>query len=405
MTKWLTLCAAAMLALMFVACDDNEKEDLDIDTVGDTDVVTDETTDTQTDNIATDEDTLVTDDEFVIGECTKIDINDIVLASTVYEGVPSINIGSETIVDKFSLQFYIDASTVQTELTVGSIDLASDANDNYSTCTECALMFEDYDAEGGTIAKYYFQYDGTLDITEVKAGTLESKGTITARLVEVTIESGTYLSTPVAGGACYEITGSWDTICVPDCTDKVCGSNGCGGECGDGCEEGKQCNEDQTACIDCTVVHISDIASNIDYPSVYEGTVVEEIGAAFDDLFWIEFYGTQTAGTFDLAGTNYVDCQWCIMIAQDNVDDAAATPKSFFQQAGSIVIDELNAVGGEMGAESKGRLEGVRLVEVTVASDYTSTPVPGGACITIAEAEWDTMGGTPTDDDSLLPDN
>jgi hypothetical protein len=153
------------------------------------------------------------------------------------------------------------------------------------------------------------------------------------------------------------------------------------------------------------VVHISDIASNVDYPSVYEGTVVEELGAEFDDMFWIEFYGTQTAGTFDLAGTNYVDCQWCVMIAQDNIDDPNATPKSFFQQAGSIVIEDLNAVGGEMGGESKGHLEGVRLVEVTIGSDYTSTPVPGGACITIAEASWDTMSGETPDDDSLLPDN
>jgi len=419
MRLFLTFCLLSA-AFLFVACDDGSKSDTDTDTVPtddgsttDTDTTGNDTILSDEDETAGDEDTTPTDevkpddDTYVIGDCTPITITNVVLisGSNRYEGGFSEPLGDETLADIFSLQFYIDETTVQTELAVGTYDLGAGKNKNFATCTECALIFEDYNPDEGTIAKRYFQYDGSIEISEVKPGTLESKGTIDARLVEVTIESGTYISTPIAGGTCYKVTGSWDTICVPDCTDKACGPDGCGGVCGEECEAGFQCNAEQTDCVPCTVVHISDIAPNASYPNVYEGVIAEKLGdETFDDLFWIEFYGTQAVGTHDLASTNYFDCPWCIMIAQDSSEDPAAKPKNFFQDSGSLIIEAINPVEGEMGAESKGRLEGVRLVEVTVASDYTSTPVPGGACITIADTAWDTMPAE-TDEDSLTPDN
>ncbi len=401
-----------LFALFLVSCDDGTKSEGDTDVtasdtegaITDDDVIVTDQPQPDSDTLVTDEiegdgDTLATDettpdeDAYVIGECTSITVTDIVLiaGSNRYEGGFSTPLGDETLADIFSLQFYIDATTPQTELAVGSYDLGAGNNTNFATCTECALIFEDYNPDEGTIAKRHFQYDGSIEISEVKEGTLESKGTISARLVEVTID-GEYNSVPVPGGICYEVTGSWDTICVPDCTDKVCGSDGCGGSCGAGCEPGTQCNEDQTGCVPCTEISITKIAPNADYPNVYEGIVVEPIGNTdFEDIFWIEFYGEQAVGTYDLTDTNYADCPWCVMVVQDASEDPNAVPKYFFQETGNLVIEEINPVNGEMGAESKGHLEGVRLVEVTIDENYTSTPVPGGACLTITEAAWDTM--------------
>ena len=40
-------------------------------------------------------------------------------------------------------------------------------------------------------------------------------------------------------------------VCTPACDGKVCGDDGCGGECGT-CDAGKKCSDDQTECEDCT---------------------------------------------------------------------------------------------------------------------------------------------------------
>lgn len=420
MKRWMNLLALlASFVVISVACNETKKDETDTSADPDVVVENDTITDGETvpdndgilsdgeeddgDGIPTESEETLDDDTYVIGDCTPVTITNVVLVSSRYEGGFTTALGAEALQDIFSLQFYIDETTVQTELAIGSYDLGSGKNKNFATCTECALIFEDYDPEGGTIAKRYFQYDGAIEISEVKEGTLESKGTISARLVEVTIESGTFVSTPVPGGTCYEVTGSWNTICVPDCTGKVCGSDGCGGTCGDGCEPGTQCNEDQTGCIPCTPIHITDIAPNAEYPDVYEGTIVEKIGdEAFDDFFWIEFYGNQSVGSYDLAGTNYADCPWCVMVAQDASEDPNAMPKYFFQDAGTLVIEAINPVNGEMDAESKGHLENVRLVEVTIDENYTSTPVPGGACLQIVQAAWDTMPDSePTPDTDI----
>jgi|GEM_PF-1416032 len=37
-------------------------------------------------------------------------------------------------------------------------------------------------------------------------------------------------------------------VCVPDCTNKTCGSDGCGGQCGTACPDGEVCNAAQDAC-------------------------------------------------------------------------------------------------------------------------------------------------------------
>jgi hypothetical protein len=127
---------------------------------------------------------------------------------------------------------------------------------------------------------------------------------------------------------------------------------------------------------------------------VYTGSLNEELGSAdFDDIFSMEFYGAQAAGAYDLTGTNYADCPQCVVVWQDSADDPAATPKIFFQDTGEMTIEEFTATAqGGIGQKSKGVLKDVRLIEVTIdGATYTSTPVPGGACLLLEEGAWDTM--------------
>ncbi|HOW50962.1 MAG TPA: hypothetical protein PLV42_02835 [bacterium] len=391
--RMLLLFAPFILAALFcAACDDGSTTETDTDTIVDKDILTD-TAPNDDDELSTDE--AIPDDEpFVPTDCIPITATAITLDAELskYVGPLSEPIGKVDMTDMLSIEFYLDATTLPTELKVGLYNLATPPNDNYATCTECVRILGDYDTERGGYTRSFFQYDGTLEITEAQADSLKSKGNFSARLVEVTIDKDTNRSTPVTGGACYEVTGSWDTICTPDCTGKSCGGDGCGGICGDGCEPGTQCNEDQTGCIACTAVTVTDIVPK-DRPEIYEGTLTENLGGEFPDLFYLGFEGTQTADTYDLAGVNYADCVQCVLVVQDKTTDPAATPKFFFQESGTLVIEDMVTLeNGFMGAESKGHMSGVRLVEVTIDNaTYVSTPVPDGGCLTITEAAWDTM--------------
>ena len=106
------------------------------------------------------------------------------------------------------------------ETPVGTYDLASGNNTNYETCEQCVLAYS-IDGNGET-DKYFFQSQGTLEITEGEATSGESAGKITnIKLQEVTIDdegdNPTYHSTPVQDGQCIEIeTGvdswSWNSM-------------------------------------------------------------------------------------------------------------------------------------------------------------------------------------------------
>jgi hypothetical protein len=89
-----------------------------------------------------------------------------------------------------------------------SFDLAGT---NYSDSNQRILALEDpaYDGSGNMTAlgKTYFQQKGTISFDSFDPATGMTVATITdLRLIEVTIESGTYISTPVDGGTCLELT-------------------------------------------------------------------------------------------------------------------------------------------------------------------------------------------------------
>lgn len=357
---------------------------------------TDDTGNTGTDNDTSDtgntgdDDTADTGDTAV--ECVGISFENLPLSTqyTGYEGAPTEQIGDPAGQDFISVQFYKEDYSEITELVPGTYNLAEGLNTNYGTCLECVLIYEDIDGTGKT----YFQQSGTLTISEIKAGTIESKGTISAKLVEVTINSEDYSSTPVEGGGCYEIeAGAWDNICVPDCTGKICGSDGCGGTCGDGCDAEKTCNAEGTECVDysCTAITTKDIVlDTADAENnfwMYAGAYDPNTGdTTLDDEFMVQLYAAPVADdSFDLAGTNFIDCNQCLLVREDleydeSTGDVISIAKAYFQQKGTIAFESFDSATGNV----KATLTDVRLVEVTIAEDYTSTPVQGGACLEIA---------------------
>ena len=102
----------------------------------------------------------------------------------------------------------------------GEYNLALEKNKNYSTCEQCVTV-----SKGDEV---YFQESGTLKVItgEAKAG--ESIGEIlNLKLIQVEIESGTNISTPVEDPKCIEMeTGKnwkWDTLCTEGekrCSDR-----------------------------------------------------------------------------------------------------------------------------------------------------------------------------------------
>ncbi|HRZ79691.1 MAG TPA: hypothetical protein P5044_06775 [bacterium] len=358
----------------------------DADAEGDADAVAD-----------SDEESDADSDEIV---CTKLSITGMYLETEwEYYGSISPELGSADKEDGIVMMFYApeepDSDSYEDYvMKVGEYELGKGNNAKVSTCTECVFVSEDYDEEEGTMSKMYAPESGVLKITGVKEGTMESKGTITAKMVQVYLDMVSGEAIPVPGGACLELDAEpWDTICVPACEGKVCGIDGCGGFCGDGCEEGTQCNDDQTECIPCTEITLSGLTSTPAEAPVYRGTLTENVaGADTDDRFQLVFSGYQDAGTFDLAtgdNANFSTCKQCVLLYADaSTDSETAT---YFQRSGTVTIDELVKDSyGCMSAESKGKIDNIVLVEVSFEG-VVSTPVKDGGCFQLSTASWDTM--------------
>ncbi len=272
--------------------------------------------------------------------------------------------------------------------------LNSELNSNYSTCTHCLLLKEDIDKDG-LAGKYYFQQSGKILISDAKTDfegsvTGESAGTLKdVRLVEVKMNFSSHVTTPVLGGSCIEIAdSSWNTFCTPNCNGKECGSDGCGGFCGS-CVEGKTCSDSGT-CEDfsCAKITLDELKQHSEVPEYYYSTYTPATGGAESDEFYLQFWRTQAAGTYELnseKNSNTKTCDQCFLVYEDlNGNFMAQT--IFFQESGKIVIEETDSTG----AVSKGYFENVRLVETEInPSGYTSTPVPNGRCLEISSGNWD----------------
>jgi hypothetical protein len=119
------------------------------------------------------------------------------------------------------------------------------------------------------------------------------------------------------------------------------------------------------------------------------------LGGPETDLFVLELFGGPAplaTGTFDLSKSpdnNFSACRHCVAVRQDLGADG--TPqKWYFQAAGRLALD---SVEDPPTPRSAGTMRDLKLVEVTIdPQTYISTPVPGGACLLVDTASWDTTG-------------
>lgn len=134
-------------------------------------------------------------------------------------------------IDVAGLEFYDDAT--------GNIMIGAGANNNYATCEQCLLVYEDVPASGPP-ARFYYPTGGSIAITPQSLPDTDGLvATLTdVTLVEVTIAPGpSFMSTPVPGGQCLHIATASVNLPAPP-PEWECGaefyaaSDGCDCECG-----------------------------------------------------------------------------------------------------------------------------------------------------------------------------
>ena len=367
----------------------------DTDPSGTTDPASDtdpsDTTDTSSDDPDTssgDTDPVVTPDG-CIGFSIEPDMK--YYQGIYYADVKGDVLGSSSLYDQLTMQFFL------VEVTAKTYDLTDEDNRNYSTCHECVRVFEDIDTNNGNKpARQYFPVDGTITVDETD-GVNGIRGTITAKLEEVTIDIVTdedgyedYVSQPVPGGKCIEIeSGFFNNICKPDCDGRICGDDGCGGTCGEGCGTDLACSADQKECVsyECEKVTLSQF-SLVDkiVPSYYEydSSLTPNIGNDAADAFSFQiYYGEYMNKEWDLAApenSNFKNCKLCLLVSEDQ------NSRLYFQQRGTVDLSNFKPSDGTLSAPVKD----LRLIEVKIDTyEHTSTPVPGGKCIEITNTSFD----------------
>ena len=362
------------------------------DTDSPADTATDTTPETDTDS-PVDTDTGDSDPVITPDGCTGFSFDSKIKFS---QGIYVTKI-TDNLLGDHSLQDQLIIDFPENMPVAGSYDLASTSNKNYATCTECVLVLEDVNTSG-QVTREYFQTAGTLTIDEVDDN-YGIKGTVSAKLEEVTIDAESYLSTPVPNGKCVEIeSGIFDNICVPDCEGKICGDNGCGGDCGEGCGDDLACSADQKSCVpfECEKVTLNQFKlEKMTMPSYYEysSTLTPNIGESASDAFSFQvYYGEKMNKVWDLAGTKFHNCQLCLLIAEDK--GATNYNRFYFQQKGTIDFSREPDKNSNFFNPSDGSINNVavkdlRLIEVTLDTfDNTATPVPGGKCLEITNTTF-----------------
>ena len=326
--------------------------------------------------------------------CESLEFDEVKLATVSnwsgtykrYEAYVKNNAAGDTNVpDLLMMTFYTydaeeDEWSYRTELLEGSETLASFEEDETTV-----LLYEDYNVEEETVGGYFVQESGTLNFTEVKAGTLESKGNGSFRLMQVDTDL-----VQIAGGKCYDASLTWDTICIPNCEGKQCGSDGCGGSCGEGCGVDETCNaEFQCVADSCTEITLNTTSEDI-YASVYSSynyydytfTFTPEIEDAEEELD-IVFYDLATIVTsHNLAGTNYADEHGILITLWEDSD---AGNIMYFQKKGTVNVTAFDPETGDATVE----LKNIKLEEVEVnADDYSSVPLAGGKCLSVKDTTF-----------------
>lgn len=272
-----------------------------------------------------------------------------------------------------------------------SYDLGSVTNSNPYECTECLWVISEISDD--ETKKHYFQESGTFKVDTAGEG-VEAKGTLSAKLVEVTVGENFI---KVKNGTCIEIKNAdIDTFCYPDCDGKICGNDGCGGICGNGCADDEYCNNDQSECIkyNCDEFEINSVKSFVDdWRYLYEGEI-SNINNEQKDLLKVSFFNEDRSWndyflekqTYYLDSTDNSDpwtCMECFWVYSDIISNEPQ--KRYFQQSGKFEVEEVGR-----NVEAYGILN-ARFIEMELDENDKYMPIPEGHCIEVKNAEIDTL--------------
>jgi len=305
-----------------------------------------------------------------------------------YMGAASIIDGEKEHIIKFN--FFNEDGSSDYQIEEKDYDLGSLRNIDPYSCTECLWVMGDIvDGKPGT---FYFQESGLFKVDSAGKN-IEAKGTINARLIEVEINEEVEM---VPGGRCIEIENEKiDTFCYPQCEDKVCGSDGCGGICGEGCKENEYCGDDQTECVeyDCEKFEIINLRSMLkDHRFFYEADITN-IDGEEKDILYLWFFNEDKSWRnyqieekiYDLGSPDNLEvstCEQCLRVFGDIVDDEPQT--MYFQESGTLNIEKAG-----QNIEAKGTLS-ARLVEVALVNEKYER-VKEGKCIEIEDGQINTL--------------
>lgn len=275
------------------------------------------------------------------------------------------------------------------ELETGTFTLS----DSRKTCEYCIFLGEDFKTNETTPTKKYFQESGELVFEEVQEGTLRSRGHGSFRLVEIDSKYE-----PVDGGKCYDVKNlEWDTICRPDCDGKICGDDGCGGTCGDGCGE-LACNAAQTECVpyDCETLDMNIVSLNyyMNYGIPTYQTMYSASTGADYNIFYMEIVDTANAVGEHILDENSVSGAAGVTLSLweiEDINDADSTV-FYFPKKGTLTIYEYDKESTYISFST----EDVMVEEVTMYRDdngvrYT-IPVAGGKCYDLVDFEYHDRG-------------
>ena len=323
--------------------------------------------------------------------CPKLTFDEVYLEYGSYLAYESNNAaGDPAKPDLLWIDFWDGSGNALDKLEVGSYPLS-----DYESCDTCITLYEDMDMNTFSAEKLYSQTSGTFNITKVKEGTKESQGNASFRLVEV----DDYYQ-PVDGGKCYDVDNlTWDTICIPDCTGKVCGSDGCSSVCGQ-CGKNQGCSHDQSKCEELDLSNCTGIS--IDF-----GTLKKHFSNSFETsskdgrpyVYMVFFLGENEskikAGTYDLGSDknlNYETCTEAVKLYAAYDPDFGDYTKMYFQHGGTLIVDSVadkNMIKGTITA---------KLVEADIAEDNSTTFFSGSKCLEIETSAFDVANQhDPTD--------
>ncbi|HQO91133.1 MAG TPA: hypothetical protein PLX56_02295 [bacterium] len=394
--------AAFSVFFTVVSCQQisEKKEQVDKDSITETEqdsADTDEAVETPDADLS--EEIIYNCDEFKIKDIENIEENGMLF----YRGsISNIN-GDAGDIIKFSFLNSDGSWNYQIEET--SYDLGNLNNSDAYTCSECLWVLSD--VSNGKPAKLYFQESGTFEVSEAGPG-IQAKGRISARLIEVAIKKSSVV--PVKNGSCIEIeNGEIDLFCYPECVGKVCGNNGCGGICGDGCKDDEYCSDDQSECIkyNCTEFTIETLESiEFDRKYLYNAKI-SNIDNESEDFIKFRFYNEDRSWNYqieekvyDLGSIDNSDpytCMECLWVYSDIIDENPQ--KYYFQQSGTFEVDEAGLI-----IEAAGTLN-ARLVEMEIDENEKFVPVSEGDCIEIKNGLINTLCEKQCDGKVCGPDS